>query len=314
MKMELLVLAREHYLKIFVIKHKEVIKELTSLRNEIQAIAKHQKELSSFTCLNGILGGGIILGGLFLSPFTGGGSFCVAYGTLYGLVYKGMDIIGDTTFSFSIKEKLSEATTKLEEYSQTLKTMYGYLKELQKYIEIVDRDMRNIDRELSEINDKFVEMLDFTSHIGRVALGMKHLNTHTISSQGGEIYRLLKLKEPLRGVMSNAARQAAKEAAKGAAKGAVKGAARNIANVGSRRLAKRYAEKAVEETAVMSTRIMGTVAAIGIILDLKTLISNQSDLAKFDSGQWCDQAGLFKRAIEDMENEFELITKFFKLT
>lgn len=301
--MEFLKRAKEHYLKKFVKEHEIVIGELTGLRDEIQKIAKKQKEFSHCASFNGVLSGGLVLGGLLLSPFTGGGSLCAAVGTVYGATYGSIDVISDVFSTSSISKKLSEAQKNLEEYKRSLETMYEYLEQLQKTITIVSRCIEDIDQRKFEMDKTFDQSLQLISQIWRVGATVKRLNMHTILSKGGEINQLLKLHEPLRGVMSNAARQAVKEAATGTV--------RNIANVGSKSIAKRSAEKLVEDT-VVSTKIMGTVAVIGIILDVKAMLSKGQDLDRFKNGKFCDQARILNRAIEDLKGEFELISGFFK--
>lgn len=324
--------------------HKEVIRKLTNLRNGIQANVKFQKEISNMFSLDGILGGCILLGGLFLSPVTGGGSFVAAVGSAYGMASGGLDVVNGIISTSKINQNLNEAQECLENHEEVLKKMYNSLEKLHYYIKQVARSIEIIEQRVSENNTTYEKSLRLAGQIGGIALNAKGFNVQTILSQGSGVYQLLKLREPLGKIMPTALQQTANEvttqlvkaaaegaakgakaavegatkeagkaAAKGAAKGASRGALKKIANEGSRRIARQSASKVAEETVTTSAKVMGTVAVIGIILDLKTIYSNLNDLSKMEKGKFCDQAKCLDNAIKDLEDEFDRIHNVFKV-
>lgn len=332
--------------------HKEVIRKLTNLRNGIQANVKFQKEISNMFSLDGILGGCILLGGLFLSPVTGGGSFVAAVGSAYGMASGGLDVVNGIISTSKINQNLNEAQECLENHEEVLKKMYNSLEKLHYYIKQVARSIEIIEQRVSENNTTYEKSLRLAGQIGGIALNAKGFNVQTILSQGSGVYQLLKLREPLGKIMptalqqtanevttqlvkaaaegaakgakaavegatkeagKGAAKEAGKAAAKGAAKGASRGALKKIANEGSRRIARQSASKVAEETVTTSAKVMGTVAVIGIILDLKTIYSNLNDLSKMEKGKFCDQAKCLDNAIKDLEDEFDRIHNVFKV-
>lgn len=325
--------------------HKKVIKELTDLRNGIQKRVKCQKEISTIFSLNGILGGGIVLGGLLLSPASGGGSLLTAVGTAYGLVYGGLHVANDVASTVKINQKLNEAQECLEDHQRVLKKMYDHLKKLHYYIKEVARSIEIIEQQISGNEKTYDKYVHLAGKIGAIALTARRVNVQTILSHGSGVYQLLKLQEPLGRIMPNAVQQAANEATthvvkaavegatkgavegaaigtgkgaakgagKAAAKGASRGAVKKIANEGSRRIARRSASKVAEETVTTSAKVMGTVAIIGILLDLKTIYSNSNDLSKFEKGKLCDESKCLDRAIQDLEEEFERISRVFEV-
>lgn len=57
---------------------------------------------------------------------------------------------------------------------------------------------------------------------------------------------------------------------------------------------------------------MGTVAAIGIIVDLTTLISDAIELARIEKGKLCEEAQKLETLIKEMEQEMEALDKCFQ--
>lgn len=194
--------------------HEKVIRKLINLRNEIQARVEKQKELRAIFSLNGIVGGGILLGGLFLSPVSGGGSFLAAVGGAYGMVFGGLEVANDIASTASINQKLNEAQECLEDHGIVLKEMYDYLEEM-----------------------------------------------HYYTKEG----------------------------------------AKPIGNDEQR------------DSKNKSTNKKSSIAVIGIILFLKAILPSSNDLSKIEKGKLCDQAKCLDKAIEDLENEFEMIRKVLKV-
>lgn len=346
--MEIYTDSHAFFLEQVVPLHEQVIRKLTNLRNGIQENVKNQKEISTFISLNGIVGGGFLLGGLLLSPVSGGGSFVAAVGSAYGFIFGGLEVVNGITSTASINQKLNEAQECLEDHAEALEQMYGLLQKLFLYIKKVAKTIENIKQKVSENNITFERAGKLAIRIGERALNSEEFNMRTILYQGTGVYQLLKLQELLGSIMPSVVQQAANEVAtqvikaaaegvakgatgavegaakgagkaaakvtgKAAAKGASRGALKKIANEGSRRMARRSASKVAEETVTASAKVMGSIAVIGIILDLKTIYSNTNDLSKMEKGKLCDQANHLDKAINDLKGEFERIHEVFKV-
>lgn len=290
-------------------KIEKLIEDLTSLRDEIQTNVQCQKNIGKYCAINGILSGVIVLGGLICSPVSGGGSLCAAFGTAYGIVVGGVDVITELAYTVSINQKLTEAHEGLEEHEETIKKICEHLEQLNKYVKIVAKHIEDIEQKMSEnekIYDKGMKLcVKLTVKV--LASEEISLNSNAIICRGGEIYRLLKLQKPLRKLMSSITKGAANEATKGAAKEAAKEAAKGVAKT----IAKDGSKKVAEETAA---KILGISSALTIIADMRTYVSNQNDLAKFKKGKLCTQAKTLDWAIEDLKDEYKVIRKCLETT
>lgn len=267
--------------------NEKLTKDLGSLKDEIQAHVKSQKQYGSFWALNGIISGVIILGGVICSPASGGSSVFVSYGAMYGIATGGLDIITGVRFTLLVQNKLTNAKELLETHAETLGKMYEHLKQLKKYMKMVAKHIKDIEKKTSKAEKVFQKTVEKFVKIGIKA-----------TSDELKLYKFIKLRKPLRKLLSRIAKGTPKEAAKVAAKEAAKGTAKEIAKNGSKRL---------------SNEIMALGIA-AILLDLKTYLSNQNDLDRFKKGRLCAEAAILERAIDNLKDEYEAITEYLKTT
>lgn len=61
----------------------------------------------------------------------------------------------------------------------------------------------------------------------------------------------------------------------------------------------------------LSTEALNVLAAMGIVLDLWSLISSSTDLSKFNKGLLCDEAEKLQKVIKEMQKEYDDLTKRF---
>lgn len=61
----------------------------------------------------------------------------------------------------------------------------------------------------------------------------------------------------------------------------------------------------------VSTEALSVLAAIGIILDLGSLIWNSVDLSKFNKGQLCNEADKIQKVMDELQAEYDALTKSF---
>ena len=60
------------------------------------------------------------------------------------------------------------------------------------------------------------------------------------------------------------------------------------------------------------TKLSVVLAAVGIIVDLGSLIYNAINLAKFEKGKLCTEATKLQTVIEQMEKEYETLNNFLE--
>lgn len=61
----------------------------------------------------------------------------------------------------------------------------------------------------------------------------------------------------------------------------------------------------------LSTEALSVLAAMGIVLDLWSLISSPADLSKFNKGLLCDEAEKLQKVIKEMQKEYDDLTESF---
>lgn len=64
--------------------------------------------------------------------------------------------------------------------------------------------------------------------------------------------------------------------------------------------------------AKLSTEALGVLVAIGIVVDLGSLVWNSVDLSNFNKGKLCQEAQKLQEVINQMEREYNDIAKLFK--
>lgn len=68
---------------------------------------------------------------------------------------------------------------------------------------------------------------------------------------------------------------------------------------------------AAKGAAKISTNAMGTMTAVGILIDFGALISDAVDLAKIEKGKLCDEAEKLDNLITTMQNPYADLSKCF---
>lgn len=106
--------------------------------------------------------------------------------------------------------------------------------------------------------------------------GMNTLNVKALAWNSKDFPKLLKMSKTLEGVVSPSLSTATKGAAK------------------------------------IGTNALGTMTAVGIIVDLGILISDAVDLAKIEKGKLCDEAEKLDYVVITMQNQYTDLSKCFE--
>lgn len=69
---------------------------------------------------------------------------------------------------------------------------------------------------------------------------------------------------------------------------------------------------AAKGAATIGTKALGTLAAVGILVDLGILISDATALAKIEKGKLCDEAEKLDNVITTMQNQYACLSKCFE--
>lgn len=106
--------------------------------------------------------------------------------------------------------------------------------------------------------------------------GMNTLNVKALAWNSKDFPKLLKMSKTLEGVVSPSLSTATKGAAK------------------------------------IGTNALGTMTAVGIIVDLGILISDAVNLAKIEKGKLCDEAEKLDYVVTTMQNQYTDLSKCFE--
>lgn len=324
--------ARKYFLEKFVPERNRVIQVLKNLKDEIQKETINQKIGSMAYSATGALSGGAMLISLLAAPMTGGMSSLMALG-FYGGMVSGVADIAHRGIKWGIVVNLVDnAETTLKNHEITYSNLkQDYLLKLIEDIEAI-RNKIEIIRQIKCDEEKEIKAI--LKHL--LDIGM--LNNIPNDSQKfynfllekGEFVIDLLVSDGLfcRGLSVGAkllakqgAKQLTEEAVKEGAKKGAKNGAKQVAKrgikLGTRDFAKKGAKQASKQAAKEGAK--GFVKAfsvasvgVGLVLDIKSLVSSQKDLSRLQNGNMCDEADKMNSVIKQMETELEYLDKWFE--
>lgn len=113
--------------------------------------------------------------------------------------------------------------------------------------------------------------------------------------------------------------EAVKEGAKNGATNGAKQVARRGIKIGTKDFAKKGAKQvskhAAKESAKSFVKAVSVASVgLGLVLDIKTLVSSQKDVSRLTNGNLCDEADKMNSVIKQMETELEYLNNWFEET
>lgn len=270
--------AKEYFQKIFAPERMKVINKLISFRDDIQKEALIQKIGSVTYSSVGIVGGGLIIAGIIAAPFTFGVSLGLSVAGGAASISSGVaGVTHHIVKQKKVKSKLVDAQTSLQDHDKSCLKMSTLLFPLKRDIDRLRDEIIAIQQSRSE-HDSDHE----NRNAPRIAHGVKTLdgsfrtlNVNVLASNRKFFSELLIMGKTIENILPPSVSTAAKGAA------------------------------------TIGTKAFGTLAAVGIIIDLGTLILDAVDLAKIEKGKLCDEAEKLDNLITTMQNQYADLSKCF---
>lgn len=257
----------------------KVINELISLRDDIQKEARIQKIGSVTYSSVGIVGGGLIIAGIIAAPFTFGGSLALSVAGGAATVSSGVaGVTHNIVKEKKVKSRLVDAQTSLQEHDKNCLKMSTLLVPLKRDIDRLRDEIIAIQQSRSE-HDTDPENRNTTRivHGVKTIIGsFRTLNVNALASNSKFFLQIQKIGETLKNVFPSSVSTAAKGAT------------------------------------TIGTKVLGTLAAVGILVDLGILISDATALAKIEKGKLCDEAEKLDNVIKTMQNQYACLSKCFE--
>lgn len=324
--------ARKYFQETFVPARRKVIQDLEKLKEGIQNETINQKTGSMVYSAAGVVSGGAMLISLLAAPMTGGMSSLMAFG-FYGGMVSGVADIAHRGIKWGLVENLvdnAETTLKNHEFIfSNLKQVY--LLELTKDIETIKNKIDFIRQikcaEEKEIKAIFKHLLDI-GMLNRIPDDSQKFYNFLLEKGEFVIHLLVSDGLFCRG-LSVGAKLLAKQGAKQLTEEAVKEGAKNGATNGAKQVARRgikmgtkdFAKKGAKQVSKQAAKegaksfvkaVSVASVGLGLVLDIKTLVSSQKDASRLKDGNLCDEADKMNSVIKKMETELEYLIKWFE--
>ncbi|XP_048753828.2 apolipoprotein L3-like isoform X2 [Ostrea edulis] len=272
--------AKTYFSNTWAPERRRVITELTSIKDEVQRQAKIHSVGSITYSSVGLVGGGLAIAGIVTAPFTFGVSLGLTVAGIVTGVTSGVVGVAHGVVKIGIvKSKCSEAKTSLENHNTSSKKMKRLVGEL---VEEVDEFKLKIkgknEFEISQIWDgmkRTGSAVMLARGISELVINSRAADVYRIAGNTDEVARILSLSSELGDLVPSAM----KDVSKGAAK--------------------------------LSAEALSVLAAIGIVIDLGSLIYNAVDLSKMEKGKLCSEAEKLEKVIKNLEEEYDVLSKCF---
>lgn len=281
--------AKSYLEDVFAPEREKVIRDLMSMRDDVQGVIKFQRFANTGYSFVGILGGCAMLGSLVVT----GGASLFATGALMG-AYSGYAEVGHEVVAKSILiKKFSDAEKSLREHELTLSEMNKLLLSLIEDIDQIDSLQSRI--ELLE-NTKRNEQTHAVQILALIAQIIVIMGTDTdpkdLANNHFEIYKLIKLRKLVEIVLPQSGKSVALAGKNG------------LSLLGGKSITKNVGKKTVK---VIAT-------TFSVIADLNSFITNIDDFTKFDSGRLCTEAERLDRIITKLQWDLKQIKECFTNT
>lgn len=281
--------AKSYLEAVFAPEQEKVIRDLMSMRDDVQGVIKFQSIANTGYSFVGMLGGFAMLGSLVVT----GGTSLFATGALMG-AYSGYAEVGHEVVAKSILiKKFSDAEKSLREHELIFSEMNKLLLSLTEDIDQIDSLQSRIQLlENTKSNKEMhaVQILELIVHI--IVIMGTDTDPKELASNRFEIYKLIKLRKLVEKVLP--------QNGKGVALAGKSG----LSLLGVKSITKNVGKKTVK---VIAT-------TLGVIADLNSIITNIDDVTKFDSGILCTEAERLDRIITKLQWDLKQIKECFTNT
>lgn len=271
--------AKKYFQKTFAPERMKVINELISIRDDIQKEARIQKIGSVTYSSVGIVGGGLIIAGIVAAPFTAGGSLALSVAGGAATFSSGVaGVTHNIVKEQKVKSKLVDAQTSLHEHDKNCSKMSTLLVPLKRDIDRLRDEIIAIQQSRSE-HDTDPENRNaerIVDGVKTIIGSFRTLDVRALASNSKFFLQIQKIGETLKNVVPPSVSTAAKGAA------------------------------------TIGTKALGTLAAVGILVDLGILISDATDLAKIEKGKLCDEAEKLDNVITTLQNQYACLSQCFE--
>eukprot|EP00105_Crassostrea_gigas_P012074 XP_011427958.1 PREDICTED: uncharacterized protein LOC105328675 [Crassostrea gigas] len=272
--------ARHFYDETWAIERRKILKELESIRDEVQRQAKIHSIGSIAYSSVGVVGGGLAIAGIITAPFTFGVSLGLTVaGAATGVASGVAGVTHGAVKTGKVKTQINNAKTNLENHDK-------HCKEMTRLLELLKEDIKTIKASIKDTNELETSYLgQDLKHIGKAAGVAKGIVNLVNNSKAVDVYRITGNVDEVARVMSigTALDDIIPSVFKDVSKGVTK----------------------------ISTEALSALAAIGIVIDLWSLYRSTADLSNFQKGQLCSEAEKLQTVIEQMQHEYDVLTQCF---
>ncbi|XP_056008125.1 apolipoprotein L3-like [Ostrea edulis] len=272
--------AKTYFSDTWAPERKRVITELTSIKDEVQRQAKIHSIGSIMYSSVGLVGGGLAIAGIVTAPFTFGVSLGLTVAGIVTGVTSGVAGVAHGVVKFGIvKSKCNEAKTSLENHNTSSKKMKRLVGKLMKEVDEFKLKIKGKNEfEISQIWDgmkRTGSAMMLARGISELVINSRAADVYRIAGNTDEVARILSLSSELGDLVPSAM----KDVSKGAAK--------------------------------LSAEALSVLVAIGIVIDLGSLIYNAVDLSKMEKGKLCSEAEKLEKVIKNLQEEYDVLSKCF---
>nr|XP_022335914.1 uncharacterized protein LOC111132404 [Crassostrea virginica] len=266
----------ENYFKIWAPERQKILKELRRIKDEIQRQARIHTIGSITYSSVGLVGGGLAIAGIVTAPFTFGASLALTVAGVASGVTSGIAGVTHGVVKLGIvKKHVNIAQESLKKHEEACKKMKDLVSLLKEDIDTITADIADgygLDSShIKEGTKQSVRLVSVGNGIANLVQSSQALAVYRITGNVDEVAKVMRLATALDDIVPSAL----KDVSKGVSK--------------------------------LSTEALSVLAAVGIIIDLGSLISNAVDLADIEKGKLCSEAEKFMEVIEQMEREYTVL-------
>lgn len=273
--------AKSFYVETWAPERGNILRDLISIRDDIQA----QRLRYSIGCISyvtiGLLSGSLALAGIMadscaMEPLA---LVLTMVGLVTGILSGGSGLILGVIKIVVIKRKCALAMTCLEKHEETCKKMKAKLNVVKKEIDTFKAEIRaHNDFDTSQLKEEIKRAGSSVSLVFKIddlVSTSKAAEAYRITGKTDKIVELFNIGDALDDLLPSALKDVS------------------------------------EESASISTEVLSTVAAIGILIDIGSLIWNVLEFTRLRKGMLCDEAESLNKVIVSLQREYDVLERCF---
>lgn len=270
----------QKYLKSWAPERQKILDDLKTFRDEIQRQARIHSIGSITYSSVGLVGGGLAIAGIISATLTFGASLVLTVaGFAAGLTSGVAGFTHGVVKIGIVKSQLTNAKTSLENHDAACRKMKSLIILLKEDIETIEANIKEIQhlQRLQGLSGATASLsaLGIGGGIEKLVKSSQETAVFRITDNADEVERMLSLGTALEDIVPSALKDVSREVSK------------------------------------LSTDALSVIAAVGILIDLGSLISNAVDLAKIEKGQLCAEAEKLDKVIQKMQHEYDVLKEYF---